>query len=139
MSKPSFGRGRPAHMLLVAVIISSSGLLSACGRVQQAQPQAEEITINLATKSDQLAVGPTRLAFTLTDEEGQPITKATVNIEGNMTHAGMVPVLAQAAETQPGRYEALFEWTMGGDWIVTVDVSLPDGRNFTRQFPVSIR
>jgi hypothetical protein len=27
---------------------------------------------------------------------------------------------------------------MGGDWFVTVDVTLPDGQEITREFPVTV-
>jgi len=36
------------------------------------------------------------------------------------------------------RYAIPFEWTMGGDWVVTVDVTLADGRTASRQFDLSI-
>jgi hypothetical protein len=37
-----------------------------------------------------------------------------------------------------GEYRAAFEWTMAGDWIVTVTATLPDGHVATRQFPITI-
>ena len=55
-----------------------------------------------------------------------------------MTHAGMVPVFAQTTGGKNGRYVVPFEWTMGGDWTVTVDVSLEDGRTISREFPVTV-
>ena len=53
---------------------------------------------------------------------------ATINLEGNMNHAGMVPTLAQAQEVVPGQYEASLEFTMAGDWFILVQADLPDGR-----------
>jgi hypothetical protein len=68
------------------------------------------------------------VAVILRDAEGQPITGAKMSLEGNMSHPGMVPVLATASEVSPGRYEAALEFTMGGDWFILVQATLPDGR-----------
>ncbi len=57
-------------------------------------------------------------------------------LEGNMTHPGMIPVFADAMETEPGRYQSNLELWMAGDWHVMVHVVLPDGRKFDRQFEV---
>ena len=48
----------------------------------------------------------------------------------------MTPVFADATEFEPGRYRATLEFTMGGDWVVTVHAALPDGRKIDRQFDV---
>lgn len=56
------------------------------------------------------------------------VSGATVKVTGDMTHAGMAPVLADAVETEPGLYRAdAFAFTMAGDWIITTDVGLADG------------
>ncbi len=115
-------------------------LLSGCGRIQQTQTaQDQGVTLNLIIDSDDLEVGPTRLKFNLLDDQGQPIDGATLDVEGNMTHAGMVPVFAQSNESENGQYSIPFEWTMSGDWIVTVDVSLPDGKQFSWETPVAVQ
>jgi YtkA-like len=51
-----------------------------------------------------------------------------------MTHPGMQPVFATAREVAPGRYEAPVELTMAGDWVISVDARLRDGRRFEQQF-----
>ena len=57
-------------------------------------------------------------------------------LEGNMSHAGMVPVFAEATEIGPGRYRAIMELSMAGDWFVQVHLSLPDGRKLDHQFEI---
>jgi len=44
-------------------------------------------------------------------------------MEGNMSHAGMVPVFADASEIEPGRYQAIMKLSMAGDWRVIVHVT----------------
>jgi len=129
---------QPISNLLFTLVILMT-LLSACGRIQQNQSQSIDATLEMTLEPAQPAVGPAHLIFTLTDAQGQPINDATLAIEGNMTHAGMVPVVTQAESGLAGRYSAPFEWTMGGDWVVTVETTLADGRHFSREFPVTVQ
>ena len=61
------------------------------------------------------------------------MTGALLKLEGNMSHAGMVPVFGEAKETEPGRYRSTLELSMAGDWYILVTVTLPDNRTFERQ------
>jgi len=45
-----------------------------------------------------------------------------------MSHAGMVPVFADASEIEPGRYQSILKLSMAGDWTVIVHVNLPGNR-----------
>ena len=91
------------------------------------------INVDLTVSPDPPTVGLATIRLVLSDADDQPLSGAVVELEGNMNHAGMVPVFSQATETDPGQYEAPLEFTMGGDWFVLVKVSLPDGREFERQ------
>ena len=51
-----------------------------------------------------------------------------------MSHAGMTPIFTDAREIEPGRYVAMMELSMAGDWYVVVQVSLPDGCRLDQQF-----
>ena len=117
--------------LLVTVLLLTVMVLVGCGRGQTSDIDA--IDIDLSVSPDPPTVGPATLVLTLTDEQGEPISGAALELEGNMSHAGMTPVFSQAEETEPGHYEAPLEFTMGGDWFVIVKASLPDGRALERQ------
>jgi hypothetical protein len=58
-------------------------------------------------------IGPSMVSVTLAEAGGQLIQGAEVELEANMSHAGMVPVFTTALEVAPGRYEAALEFTMG--------------------------
>ncbi len=75
----------------------------------------------------QIALQPMPLEETLvvllTDADGAPMTDATVAVEGNMNHAGMIPVLADpvaddADGDADGHYHLPFTFTMLGDRII---------------------
>jgi hypothetical protein len=74
----------------------------------------------------------------LADAAGIGIAGAELELKGDMTHAGMVPVVVTVSEGDAGHYTTAFEWTMAGDWIVTVQAALPDGRVARRQFEVTV-
>jgi len=53
-----------------------------------------------------------------------------------MSHAGMAPIFADAREVEAGRYRTSMEFTMAGDWIVLVHLTLVDGTKVDRQFEI---
>ncbi|RME74749.1 MAG: hypothetical protein D6784_09365 [Chloroflexi bacterium] len=129
---------RLSFQYFLCFFLLSLTLLTACGRIQPAPADTTGVQIELAVDPASPAVGPARLLVTLTGPDGQPIDGATVEVEGNMTHAGMTPVFAQTTASEQGRYTVPFEWTMAGDWIVTVRVTLPGGEQVRREFPVRV-
>lgn len=81
-------------------------------------------------------VGQVTITLRLTDAAGTPVSGALLKLEGNMSHAGMAPVFAEAKETEAGHYRSTLELSMAGDWHVLVFVTLPDKRKFERQFEI---
>jgi hypothetical protein len=81
-------------------------------------------------------VGQTTITLRVTDSSGALVRGARVKLEGDMSHSGMAPVFADAAEFEPGRYRANMALTMAGDWIVLVHLTLLDGAKIDRQFEI---
>ena len=81
-------------------------------------------------------VGSVTLTLRITDLSGTPVTGAQLTAEANMTHAGMVPVFADASETEPGRYQSILKLSMAGDWIVIVHVNLSGNRKEDHVFEI---
>jgi hypothetical protein len=108
-------------------------LLAGCGRGAKDLP---DVAVELAVSPEPPQLGPALITVTLLDVEGDPISGAGVELEGNMNHAGMVPVFAGAVEVAPGQYRADMEFTMGGDWFILVRADLPDGRSMERRIDV---
>ena len=81
-------------------------------------------------------IGLSTIELTLADLAGVAIAGASVRVEGNMNHPGMVPEIVDAREIAPGRYRATIEFTMGGDWFLLVEVRLADGRRLERTIEV---
>ena len=64
------------------------------------------------------------------------VAGAQLHLEANMSHAGMAPVFAEAREIEAGRYRAQMELAMAGDWIVSVHMTLANGRKIEQQFEI---
>ena len=97
------------------------------------------LTVDVGISPTPPLVGPTRLLISLSDSAGAPVEGAEVQVEGNMTHAGMAPVFATAQDEGEGKYVIPgFRFTMAGDWILTVRVTLADGRQGTYEHPTDV-
>jgi len=107
--------------------------LAGCGRGDKDLP---DVAMEMVVSPEPPQLGPAAITVTLHDAAGAPISGARVELEGNMNHAGMVPVFADAVEVAPGRYQADMEFTMGGDWFILVHADLPDGRSLERKIDV---
>lgn len=123
--------------------LSLAILLLIAGCRESAQPASPTpanltVTFELMSMEPQIPkVGTTSLDF-LVLESGAPLANAQVAVRGDMNHAGMVPVDGLATTGADGIASVPFEWTMGGDWIITVTVTTPDGLSVTGSFDMQI-
>jgi hypothetical protein len=140
MKQSTIAAAFPVRQWLLIALIVLLATLAGCQRASQqaASDQAPEIAAVLAIDPDPAVVGPTNIRVTLADASGGPVDGASVSLQGDMSHAGMQPVLAEASGAANGVYEAQWMWTMAGDWFVTVTAALPDGRTLVRRFDLTV-
>ena len=130
------------RLLLISILVLALG---AC-RPDSAEGDSSDpgstttddgVQLRLETASDpQLGNVPVNV-YLLKDGEG--VSGAKIEIVGDMTHSGMVPVITNATETEAGLYTASdFEFTMAGDWIITAEIDLPDGESETVETNVTV-
>ena len=112
-------------------------LFAACR--QESTPAAEaDLQITLAVEPAEATVGEAELVIRVADAEGKAVTPARVDVRGDMSHAGMVPVLREDVTGADGSYRVPFEWTMAGDWTVEVTLTFADESSVSRTFPWSV-
>lgn len=111
--------------------------LGACG---SSTPEPSEAAVQISLLS-----GPTAnsLQVQLHNPDHTPLTDATVTLEGNMNHAGMAPVIGEPVQdsadgASDGVYTIPFQFSMLGDWIITVQVDLADGTEATKDVNVTV-
>lgn len=115
--------------LAIAAILLASG----CGSRSGAGPA---IKVEFETTPQPPRTGPVGIALHLTDASARPVSGAHIDLEGDMTHAGMAPVFSHAVELQPGRYRSQLELTMPGDWVVLLHVKLASGEQVEKHFEI---
>lgn len=127
-------------VVVILLLLPAAGCRRSAGGVplDNGTPGATGVRIELIADPVEPVIGPARWRVTLLDADGAPVEGAVVSLRGDMTHAGMVPEEAAAVEDGAGVYRAEFEWTMAGDWIVTVTATLPDGRVVTETFSYNV-
>lgn len=130
------GLPRQAWLLLMVGLIAA-GLLAGCRHSADTSPD-DTIRIEVVKPVFPPPRGSGHLTFRLSDENDEPIDTATLQIRGDMSHAGMTPLLVTAEGGQSGVYRVPIEWTMSGDWIVTVEATLSDGRRAARSFDFTV-
>ena len=123
----------PSSILAVAAPLFLAFVVAACNNPTET---TSVVTIEHEITPQPVAVGPATLTLTLADASRQPVTGASITLEGNMSHAGMSPVFAEARETDPGRYQSSLDLTMAGDWTILIQITLADGQTLERQLDV---
>ncbi len=111
--------------------------VTSCGCTPRSSSSADDVVkVELTVRPEPPKVGDAKVLVSLTTRDGEPVRGAAVKLEGNMNHAGMKPVFADAKEVEPGKYEATLEFTMGGDWFILIDAVLADGKEIDRKVDV---
>jgi hypothetical protein len=128
-------------MRVLAIIVSLTTLLVGCrgpGGAATAGGAGGAAAVEVELPSDP-AVGPAAVTVRVA-RDGAPVAGAEVEVTGDMTHAGMIPVIASAPEAEPGVYRTeAFAFDMAGDWIVTAEVELPGGGEARGEAATTVR
>ena len=119
---------------ILAAIFCLEVLLAAGCQRPQAAPSGFTIEHEIAPQPPR--VGLVTVTFRMADAASKPVTGAHIQVEGDMSHAGMAPVFADAREVEPGRYQAALNFSMAGDWVVLLHIELQGGEKVERQFDV---
>ncbi|HGX93468.1 MAG TPA: efflux RND transporter periplasmic adaptor subunit [Candidatus Tenderia sp.] len=76
-------------------------------------------------------VGKNRVTIWVQDVAGQPLAGAALKAVAVMPSMGSMPAMyapAEMTERKPGRYEGLFEPSMGGEWPLTIEIETDAGK-----------
>ncbi len=128
--------GRLSILLLLLILTLSDQ------RVQSHRRQRAAAGLHMTLIPAAEGIQGDHLTVEIVDDDGLPVTDVTVSLEGNMTHAGMVPVLTEsvwdgADGSEDGRYRVPFQFTMLGDWIVSVKIENRDGDRYSQDVDVT--
>lgn len=127
---------RSAYVRLWVLLLAgvAAWFVTGCSRPIDESPA---VTVEHAISPDPPTVGPAMVTIKLADAAARPVSGASVTLEADMSHAGMVPVFEEASETGPGQYQAHLKFAMAGDWVILLHLRLPGGQKLERHFNVS--
>ncbi|MCX6078151.1 MAG: FixH family protein [Chloroflexi bacterium] len=122
--------------LIITTVLALFALaLAACGApATQAAPQAN---VKLETNPNPARVGDVQLILTITDQNGNTITGAKVDVGAehpSMSGMGM----SGAATEQDGKYAIKANFTDSGTWKITVNVR-KDGLDVKQELSLEIK
>lgn len=127
---------RPAWSICIVALFTLAFLVACGSSTPEPSHAAVQITLQPGATADSLQVQ-------LHNPDHTPLTDATVTLEGNMNHAGMAPVIGEPVQdsadgASDGVYTIPFQFSMLGDWIITVKVELADGAEATQDINVTV-
>jgi hypothetical protein len=123
---------RSDHLYLVPWL-TCVVLLGGCRPAAEPAPAA---VIDVAMTPDPPRVGMSSVTLKVADSAGKPITGAQIEWEGIMKHPGMSPVFARTFETGVGQYQSTIDFTMAGDWVLVIRMTLTNGKKLERQIEI---
>lgn len=132
--------GQPGSMVrlvrLFCLLCLAGAGMAACRQSSTATDAAP--TIELIAPLCSPPVGAGEVVVRLSDAAGAPIDDAHLSLRGDMTHAGMIPMLAESDGGADGLYRVPVEWSMAGEWVLTVEAVLADDSRAVQEFDLSV-
>ena len=94
------------------------------------------VTIEHAIAPWPARVGNATVTLRLSGPSGAAVHGAHIALEADMSHPGMRPEFGEAREIANGPYQGRLAFTMAGDWVILMHITLPGGRKLERQMEV---
>jgi len=100
--------------------------------------QVSGFSLTFSTVPETPKAGETLLRLNIIDPAGYGATNAQVVFAYTMPMPGMMESKAKATHTKDGIYEAKAMLGMGGTWVVTANVTLPDLPPISEKFQLAV-
>lgn len=117
----------PPFRLIILALLATLVIITGCRQSNAISDAGKTVQISLSVEPSPPIVGETVLTVTLLSDRGESIEGASLQVRGDMSHAGMAPEFGEVETADGGKYRIPFKWTMGGDWILTITATLAAG------------
>src|SRR3989454_714270 len=114
------------------------GMKSEPGKPVSETRQVSGFSLTFSTVPETPKAGETLLRLKVIDPAGSGATNAQVVFVYTMPMPGMMESKAKATHTKDGMYEAKALLGMGGTWVVTANVTLPDLPPISEKFQLTV-
>ena len=110
--------------IFISILVVLSVLLAGCGSTATPVDTTTEkpVNIKIETNPNPAMMGDTEVILTITDASGNPIEGATVDVSAEHTGMSGMDMSGLATEQGSGKYAINANFSMSGDWKVTVYV-----------------
>src|SRR5437016_8798297 len=129
---------RGAHEAKMEGMKGMPGMKSEPAKAVSETRQAAGFSLTFSTVPETPKAGETLLRLKVIDPAGYGATNAQVVFVYTMPMPGMIESKAKATHTKDGMYEAKALLGMGGMWVVTANVTLPNLPPISEKFQTSV-
>lgn len=111
-------------ILVTGLLFSTAIFLAACssGAVPEDSASAKPVNIQVESNPNPAMMGDVTLTLSITDENGQPIESARVDVSVDHTDMTGMGMSGPATEQGEGKYAINANFSMTGNWKMTVYV-----------------
>ena len=126
-------------MIFIGVLVLST-LLAACSSAATPAEttSSKPVNIQVETNPTPAVMGDMEVVLTITDADGQPIEGATVDVSAKHTDMSGMDMGGTATEQGSGRYSINANFSMSGNWKLTVYVR-KDGLDYKEEIQLPVQ
>jgi hypothetical protein len=118
--------------MFVSLLVVISALLAACGgsATPAAESSAKPVNIKVESNPSPAVVGDAELIFTITDASGKLMEGTRVDVSADHTDMSGMGMSGAATDQGAGRYSINANFSMNGNWKLTVYVRNDAGLDY---------
>lgn len=126
------------RLIVLGMIMILAALLAGCsGSAQTHETANDPVKFALETNPNPPVAGKIEVILKLQDQQGQPLTGATVDVSADHTDMTGMTMSGPATEQEEGKYAITADFSMSGTWKITVYVR-KEGLDVKKDFELKI-
>ena len=129
------------RLMFISLLIVVSTLLAACrgSATPAADDSAKPVNIKVESNPTPAGVGDAELIFTITDANGNAIEGARVDVAADHTDMSGMGMSGAATNQGAGRYSINANFSMTGNWKLTVYVRNDAGLDYKEDIEFKVQ
>jgi len=127
------------ELIVVGLLVVMSVLLIACGGLAPEESSTKPVNIQVESNPSPAAVGDAELLFTLMDASGKPIEAARVGVSADHTDMSGMGMSGAATDQGAGKYSINANFSMSGNWKLTVYVRNDAGLDYKEDIEFKVQ
>ena len=129
------------RLFFVSLLVVLSVLLAACGggTTPAVETSSKPVNIKVESNPSPAGVGDAELILTITDANGSPIEGARVDVSADHTDMTGMGMSGAATDQGAGRYSINANFSMTGNWKLTVYVRNDAGLDYKEDIQFKVQ